>query len=164
MREVTAHDPAAHFAIDPGLVTGVACFSPQGGGFRSVEVPGGDIAFARFWREVLHKNAVLSIVTEKFVITNATTSKTRQYDALYINGWLRLECDALGIPLTMQTPAEGKSFGTDAKLRYLGWFDRSPGGHKNDAARHLVTYLSTRDEMIRSALARMAQTAEDQGR
>ena len=39
-----------------------------------------------------------------------------------------------------QTPAQAKSFGTDDKLRRLGWYTPTPGGHANDAARHLLAF------------------------
>ncbi len=50
------------------------------------------------------------------------------------------------MPLTLQTPATGKGFGTDAKLKHLGWYNPTQGGHSNDAARHLLTYLAVRKQ------------------
>lgn len=153
MREVTEADQPAYFAVDPGLVTGVAVYVPGVAYYNALEVPGGDIGFANFWRTILHDYAVKSIVCESYIITPQTATKTRQYDALYIIGWLKLESARLGIPFTLQTPAQGKSFGTDFKLEGLGWFVKTKDGHRNDASRHLLTYLSTRDTTIRARLA-----------
>jgi hypothetical protein len=164
MREVSDKDVPAYFAVDPGLATGVACYAPAAGYYNAVEVLGGDIGFANFWRVVLHDYTVAGIVCESFHITPQTATKTRQYDALYIIGWLKLESQRLGIPFTLQTPAQGKSFGTDAKLKHMGWYVKTKDGHRNDASRHLLTFLSTRDSMIRSALAAMLTTGEDQSR
>jgi hypothetical protein len=144
MRLLSESDLPLYVAVDPGGVTGVAWYVD--GQFGSAEVPGGDLGFAPFWRDVLEQFNVAHLVCETFTITPATASKTRQYDALYIIGWLRSECGHLGLPLTMQSPSTGKSFATDAKLRHLGWYDRTPGGHRNDAARHLLTFLAKRGE------------------
>lgn len=140
MRKVSDLDAPTYAAIDPGGVTGVAFYAP-GDGFWSSEVPGGSEAFAPAWRSLLERRTVVHIICEKFTITAATATKTRQYDALEIIGWLKLECPHLGIPLTIQTPAAAKAFSTDDKLRVMGWKDRSKGGHRDDAARHLLKFL-----------------------
>jgi hypothetical protein len=147
MRPVTDFDAPTYAAIDPGGVTGVAFYAP-GDGFWSAEVPGGSAAFAPSWRDLLRQRTVVHIIVEKFTITPATATKTRQYDALEIIGWLKLECPHLGIPLTIQTPAAAKAFSTDAKLKALGWYDRTPGGHRNDAARHLCKFLVDQREPV----------------
>lgn len=160
MREVTERDQPAYFAVDPGLTTGVAVYVPGVGYYNAVEVKGGDIGFANFWRVILHDYAVKGIVCESYIITPQTATKTRQYDALYIIGWLKIESARNGIPFTLQTPTQGKSFGTDAKLKHMGWYVKTKDGHRNDATRHLLTFLSTRDTTVRSALAAMLTPRE----
>lgn len=156
MRLLSGTEPPSYAAIDPGGVTGVALYTP-GIGFQSCEVPGGSAQFAPFWRSVLAQGPIRHIVCESFIITPSTATKTRQYDALEIIGWLKLECPFLGIPFAMQSPSKGKAFGTDDKLRALGWYDRTPGGHRNDAARHLLTFLADqREPEILKALSEMA--------
>lgn len=144
MRLLTDSDRPLYVAVDPGGVTGVAVYSE--GDFMSCEVEGGDVGFAAFWRTLLRDYTVAGLVVESFTITPATAQKTRQYDALYIIGWLRLEGEQSGLRPVMQSPSTGKSFATDAKLRHFGWKDRSPGGHRDDAARHLLTYLAKAGE------------------
>jgi hypothetical protein len=156
VRSVTDFDAPTYAAIDPGGVTGVAFYAP-GDGFWSAEVPGGSVAFAPSWRNLLAQRTVAHVVVEQFIITPATATKTRQHDALDIIGWLKLECPFLGIPFSMQSPSKGKSFGTDAKLKHLGWYDRTPGGHRNDAARHLLTLLADmREPGVMKKLEEMA--------
>jgi len=57
-------------------------------------------------------------------------------------GAMRLIADHGGVQFVRQTPAQAKSFATDDKLRKLGWFSPTPGGHANDATRHLLVYLA----------------------
>lgn len=146
--------PSAVLAVDPGLVTGIALYT-EATVFMSDEVDGGALGFADAFRQALMAWNFTHVVIEDFIITSATLTNTRQYDPLYIIGWLGIECFHLGIPFTKQTPSNGKSFGTDDKLRHLGWYSRTPGGHRNDAARHLVTFLAKRDKNIVKRLGEM---------
>jgi hypothetical protein len=41
-----------------------------------------------------------------------------------------------------QSPAQGKTFATNAKLKKVGWYHQTPGGHANDALRHLLLYAT----------------------
>lgn len=155
MRPVTNFDAPTYAAIDPGGTTGVAFYAP-GDGFWSSEVPGGSSVFAQAWRSLLERRTVAHVICEKYVITAATITKSRQYDALEIIGWLKLECPHLGIPLTLQTPSAAKAFSSDSKLKALGWYDRTPGGHRNDAARHLLKFLvDQREPMVMKKLGEM---------
>jgi len=156
LRLLSGTEPASYAAIDPGGVTGVALYTP-GIGFQSCEVPGGSVQFAPFWRSVLAQGPIRHIVCESFIITPSTSKKTQQLDALEIIGWLKLECPHLGIPFTTQFPSHAKTFANDAKLKHMGWYDRTPGGHRNDAARHLLTFLAVqREPVILKKLEEMA--------
>lgn len=132
--------------IDPGGVTGLAEW--MDGEFRSFEWGGGYRGFAQMWLLDMQSSRLTEydcVVIEKFTIMASTLHKTREYDALYIIGLVLSTCDFLGVHVMLQTPAQAKTFATDTKLKALGWYDSSPGGHKNDATRHLVSFLARND-------------------
>lgn len=125
-------------ALDPGKVSGVAEYGLRH--FWSDELP--------TWEAVEYVDHHLSsgatppvdlIVCEAFVISARTLRGTRQYDALESIGALRYLAGRAGTAFRLITAAASKNFATDAKLKKLGWYDPSPGGHKNDAARVLLT-------------------------
>lgn len=130
------------FAIDPGNATGFAWCAVNEGGilqpetFGSAEVAGRHEAERQFDRAVA-SGYPLHVVIEKFIISEATTRTAVQYDALMIWGYVDGICHKLGLTLDEQT-ASIKSFATDAKLKRLGWYQSTPDGHANDAARHLL--------------------------
>lgn len=134
-----------YLGIDPGYITGVALLRPSGE-FGAIEVDS-TFAVADFitdlWeQERWSKRKQLVICYEKFAIQPRTLKTARQYDALYFNGWLihffrRLRPED-GIVLVQQTPAQAKSFSTNNKLEAVGWYTASPGGHANDAAKHIL--------------------------
>lgn len=143
-------------AIDPGGTTGMAAYTPGDFGFESWEIPGGLEGFAQWWLRGRQPGVVDSydfVVIEKFTIMASTLKKTRQYDALEIIGLVKATSHVSGPPCLLQTPAQAKSFATDDKLKALKWFDSSPGGHKNDATRHLVTCLAAREPGFLDRLA-----------
>lgn len=141
-------------AIDPGGITGVAIYGP--GHFQSYEVVGGFAGMSDWLVQHHDWWAVTDIVIESFVINAQTHRKSKDgiQDTLDIIGAVKHAARQRGITLHTQTPTEGKSFGTDTKLRRLGWHSPSRGGHKNDAARHLLTFLGAkrRDPDILEAL------------
>lgn len=139
-------------AIDPGGVTGIAVYS--GGPVRLYEWEGGFEGMCN-WLQCTSMWDVSAIVIESFTINAGTHKKdpVAIYDTLYIIGAVHFVARAKNIPVVMQSPQKAKSFGTDDKLRRLGWYNPSKGGHQNDAVRHLVTYLaSIRDPKILAAL------------
>lgn len=129
-------------AIDPGLVTGVAVLDPQG------QVT----AFQAQWEEafdtvrdalaLLSTEARVAMIVESFVITG-NTAKMDQTDI----GW---PLEGIGVArflalrhhaeLVLQRPVEAKRFATDKRLRAAGWHKPTPGGHLNDAMRHLYLW------------------------
>lgn len=132
-------------AIDPGTTTGFALFNEDGGHFISYEVEGpvNAVESVTLFLDTAHTaNDIVEIVCESFVISARTIKTQRVNDPWEIKGWIKLECLRRDVAYTEQSPATGKSFGTDDKLRKIGWFRSSEGGHANDAARHLITYLA----------------------
>lgn len=128
-------------ALDPGGTTGWALISTSLG----MERRAGQIE-GRFqvynWFEGLALSAVQAVVCERFTINAHTARKTPQLDPLYIIGHIEARCWQLGVPFYLQSPTEGKSFGTDHKLKALGWWVPNQD-HAQDALRHLLTFLCT---------------------
>ncbi len=127
-------------AIDPGDMSGVAeirkC-SLVGAG----EVAGGSVGVLDFvWNasEDLHNEPIDLIVCEAYIVTASTIQKSRQYSPLESIGGLRWMASRWNIPFKLQTPAQAKKFSTNDKLKTLGWYYATPGGHANDALRHLL--------------------------
>ena len=166
-------------AFDPGGTTGFAWYAREAGqGHADAHIAYGEIPNGRssaydFINDIITSEGspVIGIngdvwhyhprvVCEDFIINTATATKSRQSDPLRIAGYLEGKCAEYGHPFKLQTPAQAKAFATDDKLRHLGWYHSTPGGHANDAARHLLTYLciETKDPEI---LALLAELLED---
>lgn len=126
-------------ALDPGKTTGVAVF--YGGLVTTHEVDHASVANLVGWHihEALDRKADLRVVSELFTISARTTKTKVQYESLYLNGWLVYGPAAEYVEF--QTPAQAKSLATNKRLEALGWRRPSKGGHADDAARHLFTYL-----------------------
>lgn len=129
--------------IDPGKTTGWA---------RYVDLtPGGDHDTSNFdsgqeellsilnWvYSILLLGARPRLVCEDFIITPETAKKSRQTEPLDGIGALKWMASYFDTDLKMQTPASAKKFATDDKLKHIGWYYPTKGGHANDAARHLL--------------------------
>jgi hypothetical protein len=132
----------AIIAIDPGKATGYAVYHPEYASYDSNDNFVSDeyddqFVFLDFFNSYASK--MDEVVCEAYIITPETLRKSRQNYSLEIIGAVKWICHRLEIPFTLQTPAQGKAFGTDEKLKRIGWW--SPGqGHANDAARHALTY------------------------
>lgn len=131
-------------AVDPGGVTGWAKFEPATGQFNQGEVDGGALGFGPWFATVITQtpNVLWEVVCEKFTIGEMTKGKTTQYDAVYLNGFLEIYCHIQGVQFTRHTVSNVKSFATNDKLKKLGWYTPSKGGHQNDAARHMLAYVA----------------------
>ena len=149
-------------SIDPGGTTGVAIY--ESGQFRSLEIPDGKAAFYRWFGGITDSADLedLTVVCESFTIPTATASKSRQDDPYMILGYLSGWCLLHSVPLHVQSPGQAKSFSTDSKLRRIGWYEGTKGGHANDAARHLLVYLVTHrsDHSVEDLLATLALDLE----
>lgn len=135
------------FAYDPGLVTGWACLEPATAAFANGQTNGRH-EFERQFEQTIATGGTVEVVGEKFTITARTTKLTQQVDAMFINGYVDGLAAKLGFRFTLQTPAQAKSFATDDKLKALGWHRPTPGGHANDATRHLLTYVATNQRIL----------------
>jgi len=152
--------PIAIIAVDPGKRTGVAVWR-QDLGIDMFEFEVGEFFdFIHTWVHNLHAQGYdIRIVYEAFIITVNTAKNTQASWSLELIGVLKFLAHRYQLPTTKQAPAVGKTFGTDGKLRYLGWFRKGKGwsGHANDAARHLATYAAqrglifTKDQLIEMA-------------
>lgn len=137
-------EPSKHtflLAVDPGGNTGLAWLLDRE--FGSDVRANGRFGFHEWFLSAVSRIATpQAVICEEFIVTSATARKTQQPDALRIIGWLELWCHQHGVPFVLQTPSQAKGFGTDAKLKHFGWYRTGSGGHDNDAARHLLTYLA----------------------
>ncbi len=82
------------------------------------------------------------MVSESFIINAGTLRRGREHWSLEAIGAMKHILQRQGLPdLVLQSPASGKKFGTDEKLKAMGWWLPN-NGHANDAARHLLTYMA----------------------
>lgn len=144
-------------AIDPGKTTGWALYDTDDARFVSGETAG-RFDFYRNLRELASSGRPLEVVAEAFTITARTIATDRQYDALYIIGYVEAACEVNGWPFSLQEPGTAKGFASNEKLAVLGWRNPTPNGHADDAARHLFTYLATkRPALAQPLLARIVE-------
>ena len=143
-------------AVDPGGTTGVAAWNSDTGAFDSLELPTLDAVREVEWRMTWPQPIDL-VVVEAFVISQSTVKKTRagSHAAIESIGALRYIAWKHQIEFDDTQKAEQKKFATAARLKKLGWYRPSPGGHQNDAARHLLVAA------VRRGLIDPAQFLED---
>lgn len=134
-------------AFDPGKVTGWA--------FYNTRKPDSFIAgqlehmpFLDMMDDAMHAGRLDVAVGEAYTITARSLKVTRGENwSLEQLGVVRWLCHRTGVEFAEpQTAAAGKRFGTDAKLKRIGWYQSTVGGHRNDACRHLLTYLADHDQ------------------
>ncbi len=121
-------------AVDPGNVTGMAwgIFAHEGGHYW-VKHEECDPLRAPAFAEDLRPDV---IVCESFIPRPG--AHTWQPDALYTIGALRYVANKIDAEFVLQSPADAKRFSTNDKLKRIGWYASSKGGHQNDALRHLL--------------------------
>jgi hypothetical protein len=125
------------YALDPGKITGIATFDTQTRQFHSWEMPDRKHVYAQI-DELFFSDFV---VAERYTITGQTAKFSQQLDALYIIGALESHAQIYGTGFALQSPSQAKSFSTNEKLKHLGWWYATAGGHANDAARHLLRHM-----------------------
>jgi hypothetical protein len=120
------------FAVDPGKTCGIAWYWPgrKVRQFRSNERDPWDAV------DLACGSGADLVVCESFVPRPGV--RTWQPEALETIGALRYVCDRAGVPFETQSPADAKRFSNNRKLELLGWRKPTPGGHADDAARHLL--------------------------
>ena len=137
--------PRALVTIDPGEVSGIA----------AVDASGGVIAGQGTWIETLVqieqwldsfalKTQAPILVSEGFSITAQTARNTPQPWSLEAIGVCRYLATRRGLEFETQTAASAKRFADNKRLKSMGWYVPTEGGHLNDALRHLVVALARR--------------------
>lgn len=126
-------------ALDPGKTSGIAFAEWRDGGivgFQSFPTPMLDALRLVNWfvEEKMYMERL--VVCESW--TPRPGIRTFQPEALESIGACRYLCWKSDIPFELQQPAEAKRFATNEKLATLGWRRPGPGGHADDAARHLL--------------------------
>ena len=135
------------FAVDPGKVTGW-CFYETGSPSSFTADEAEHMEFLALARRVIELGRCDTVVCEDFIITVNTVRKTQgQLWSLEQRGVLRYLAHEHGVNFKLQRPADAKRFATDKKLRAAGWYRPTAGGHQNDAARHLLTYLASSGQL-----------------
>lgn len=134
-------------AVDPGLHTGVANLGPDGAVFAGEGT----------WEETLDYlqyalNRLLPyaprVVCETYKITTQTAKLSQAPWSLEGIGAVRFLCRRYGARLEMQDPVEAKRFVTNPRLKAQGWYKSTPGGHVNDALRHLYLWLAKDGRLV----------------
>ncbi len=121
-----------YLAIDPGVVTGVAIWTPDMDlKTRECDHLQEVIGLVKF--EMGKIEPCLPIV-ERFLISERTLKTKIYYESIHFEGWITLEYPGT----VQQTPAQAKGFATDEMLKHMGWYTKTEDGHANDAARHLL--------------------------
>lgn len=124
-------------AVDPGLLTGYAWWVDG----EVIHYGEADHRIFVQWASD-RASAVDVVVCEDYVITPQTLKKTRQNYSLWQIGWIMYEFGTIRkTQVTLQLPSKAKTFADDEKLERLGWRHPTPGGHQDDAHRHLLAYL-----------------------
>lgn len=125
--------------VDPGYVTGIAVTDVDA---RKIYVGYQDYhweAVDGITEWLSHRNAtIVMIFCEKYTITQNTVKMTRQDHALKVCGaleWFARRHDYL---YEEQSKATAGKIAQDARLREMGLYVRTQGGHANDATRHLL--------------------------
>lgn len=125
--------------VDPGNVCGIACLDVEKV-VTSFELT----PYECIWHieQALMSGEIRVIVCESFIPRPG--AYTWQPDAVYTIGALKYLSERASVPFFLQSPASAKKFSTNAKLDRLGWRNRTPGGHADDATRHLLLFASSR--------------------
>ena len=122
-------------AIDPGGTYGVA--------IARIDVTLVDVEATEMppYEALSFVDEALSLRTERVFCESFIPRpgiRTNQPEALEGIGALRYICAGHDIPFELQSPADAKRFSTNDKLKRLGWYKPTRGGHANDALRHLL--------------------------
>ena len=122
-------------ALDPGGTTGLAFNHNDQILISQIDTPNHN----QDLRDILNRLDPAVVVCEDFLFRQSKT-KVDLVSRDYI-GVARLWCDDNGRELVLQTPAAGKAFWTDDKLKALGYYTPAMP-HANDAVRHLLYYFT----------------------
>jgi hypothetical protein len=123
-------------AVDPGKTCGFAWLTTDVAPWRFQSWERDRFDAVQYVGYLARNNALHLIVCESFVPRPGVRSW--QPDALEVIGALRQIANDTTVPLETQAPADAKRFSTNDKLSKLDWRNPTPGGHADDAARHLL--------------------------
>lgn len=125
-------------ALDPGKTTGIVMWS-YGYIHASGEMSRQEaLAYVEAWG----KQPDLHVVIERFFISQTTVGKEGDaHWALGAIGVIEYLAERDGFTFTIQGASAAKNFSSDERLKSLGWYRSTKGGHCNDAIRHLLLYL-----------------------
>ena len=135
-------------AIDPGLRTGWAMWSP--GKFRAGICDPEDVwdlldRWTNEWTPVPALGGGVRrrgcLVMESYTITGETARKSQQPWSLELIGCGRMLAGQRGQDFALQAPSAAKKFGTDYKLKLLDMYTPGREDHARDASRHLLLHL-----------------------
>jgi hypothetical protein len=149
-------------AFDPGLTTGLAILNSRDKAFMSWQLPcweavaaiegllvTGMLRTEKGWAEEYTPKIVAG---EDYTITSKTLKMSRQYEALESIGAIRYLCMRSEVEYMLRPPSEAAVFSTDSKLKAIGWYNPTKGGHANSAARVLLLIAAERGLVDRSTL------------
>jgi hypothetical protein len=141
-------------AVDPGKVTGIATW--LNGEITSWQEQTW-YAVDKIWSRLERSDVPIeAVVCESYTITASTLRKTRGENwSLESIGALRWMATRHSVEFVLQAPADAMNFMTDDKLRMMGWYNPTIGGHANDAARHLGLYIARADPKLFKDLLRV---------
>lgn len=148
----------SYLAFDPGGSTGWAVHGPglPYAGFYASELHGTFEEQAQVMADLFYKYNPAVVVYESYTITQRTAQLSQQHEPLMLIGLIRWFASRNHIQAISQKPAQAKSFATDKRLKALDWYASTPGGHANDAARHLVTWLASNNKFDQDTLKTLA--------
>lgn len=138
-------------AFDPGGTTGIATYETQSRRISTYE-RGPEAHHVALW-EYLNGLSPDVVICESFDyrVVESKGTKMPQVNLISRNyiGVIELWCALSGVPLIMQTPAQGgggkkhSGFWKNDKLKKLGLHNNEGGReHRNDAVRHILYWIS----------------------
>ena len=132
-------DPQVVLAVDPGLVTGFARLFRATGYEGSWEM--GHESFMDWARACIAQHGPnLVVVSERYTV-QANRVGTPEW-SIGQHYALEMLCRWHHATFVAQSPADAKSFATNALLKEVGWWHVGGEGHARDAARHLLLYAA----------------------
>lgn len=129
-------------AVDPGLMTGLATWSPDAPAPVAFELPLENMY--EYVRDTLVNGFITyDIVCEAYTISERTLKSSRQAWSLELIGLLKWAAWHRGHTFKLQQASSAKRFADNPRLKSVGWY--IPGrDHANDALRHLFLHAVQR--------------------
>jgi hypothetical protein len=139
--------------VDPGKVCGAMIWS-EGRVLHHGQCASAELEDWMYEAVPLWAPWDLEVVCERYVLGPQSLKAAKDFHyATDVIGVVKSLCRRSQVLCTMQTAGQAKSFSSDEKLRALGWYLPTPGGHANDAARHVLVYLVGKNRISPARLA-----------